>query len=174
MTNRLFLSVPVLFLACGVVSAQAPQANYDESKVGSYTLPNPLLFNDGKPVRTAKDWPRRRAEILELFAENVYGHSPQAPKSLSYEMFDVDQRALGGTAIRKQVSINLSSRKDGPKEDLLIYIPAGAGKPVPVILSLNFFGNQASANDPAIRLATVWDPKTHGSWNGALRRRPRP
>jgi hypothetical protein len=161
MTKRLFLSVPVLLLACGVVSAQAPQANYDESKVGSYTLPNPLLFNDGKPVRTAKDWQRRRVEILELFAENVYGRTPQAPKGLSYEMFDVDQHALGGKAIRKQVSINLSSRKDGPKEDLLVYIPAGAGKPVPVILSLNFFGNQASANDPAIRLATVWNPKTH-------------
>ena len=161
MTKRQFLSVSAMLLACGVASAQAPQANYDESKVGSYTLPDPLLFNNGKPVRSAKDWQRRRAEILELFAENVYGHSPQAPKNLSYEMFDVDQHALGGKAIRKQVSINLSARKDGPKEDLLIYIPAGAGKPVPVILSLNFFGNQASANDPAIRLATVWNPKTH-------------
>src|SRR4029077_15879288 len=51
--------------------------------------------------------------------------------------------------------------KDGPKEDLLIYIPAGTAKPVPVILVINFAGNQAVSTDPAIRLATIWNPKTH-------------
>lgn len=155
-------SVPLsaIVFAC-LVNAQPPQANYDESKVGSYTLPDPLTFNNGKPVRTTKDWQRRRAEILELFAENVYGRTPAAPKDLKYEMFDVDQQALGGKAIRKQVSISLTPNPGAPKEDLLIYIPAGAAKPVPVILSLNFFGNQTAANDPAIRLATVWSPRTH-------------
>ncbi|HVP48443.1 MAG TPA: hypothetical protein VMT32_17735 [Bryobacteraceae bacterium] len=149
-------------LLCGRAGAQSPPANYDEAKVGSYTLPDPLLFNDGKPVRTAKDWTtRRRAEILELFASNVYGHSPQPPADLSYEIFDTDEHALRGKAIRKQISIYFSPKKDGPKEDLLIYIPAGVRKPVPVILAINFFGNQAVSTDPAIRLATLWNPKTH-------------
>jgi hypothetical protein len=30
-----------------------------------------------------------------------------------------------------------------------------------VILLINFAGNQAVSNDPAIRLATIWNPKTH-------------
>ena len=40
--------------------------NYDESKVGTYALPDPMKFDDGKPVRSAKDWTRRRAEIVKI------------------------------------------------------------------------------------------------------------
>ncbi len=139
-----------LALSCGAARAQRAPDNYDESKVGSYTLPDPLVFNDGKPVRSAQDWTaRRRDEILELFQANMHGHSPPRPKDLSYEVFDTDEHALDGKAIRKQVTIFFSSKKDGPKEDLLIYLPAGTKKPAPVILSLNFSGNQAVANDPA-------------------------
>jgi hypothetical protein len=144
------------------VRRQSPAANYDESKVGAYTLPDPLTSNAGKPVRTADEWLKhRRAEVLELFAANVYGHGPQPPANLNYEVFDVDKNALNGKATRKQVTIYFSARKDGPREDLLIYFPAGAAKPVPVILSLNFSGNQAVDSDPKIKLATVWNSKTH-------------
>ncbi|MBZ5595663.1 MAG: acetylxylan esterase [Acidobacteriia bacterium] len=149
-------------LLCGLAGAQSPPANYDESKVGTYTLPDPLVFNDGKPVRTAKDWTaRRRAELLELFASHVYGRSPQPPADLSFEIFDTDEHALEGKAIRKQITIYFSRKKDGPREELLIYIPAEAKKPVPVILVINFFGNHAVSTDPAIKLAMLWDPKTH-------------
>jgi hypothetical protein len=158
-----FASVTVLIAAFVLPSilSQSPPANYDESKVGTYTLPDPLRFNNGKPVRHASDWTkRRRAEVLDLFAENVYGRSPRAPKTISYEKFEEEGNALSGKAIRKQVTINLSSKKDGPKEDVLIYLPAGARKPVPIILLLNFSGNQAATKDPAIKLATVWNPRT--------------
>ena len=141
-------------------SAQSPQANYDESKVGAYTLPNPLVFKNGEPVRSVRDWNRRRREILELFETNVFGHSPK-PKHTRFEVFDVDKTALGGKAVRKQVTIYFSSTKDAPKADLLIYIPAGASQPVPMFLTLNFGGNQSVINDPGIRLRTIWDAKTH-------------
>jgi hypothetical protein len=59
------------------------------------------------------------------------------------------------------VRIYFSPEKDGPKADLLLYLPAGARKPAPVILSLNFSGNQTAAPDTAIRLATLWHPQTH-------------
>jgi hypothetical protein len=74
--------------------AQTQSTNYDESKVGTYTLPDPLIFNNGKPVRNAHDWERRRHEILELFATNVYGHSPRAPKRIRFDVFDIDKNAL--------------------------------------------------------------------------------
>jgi hypothetical protein len=141
--------------------AQTQTTNYDEAKVGAYTLPNPLTFNNGKPVRSPRDWKRRRAEILELFAANVYGHSPKAAKHISFDVFDIDKNALGGKAIRKQVTIYFSGNKNGPREDVLIYIPAGAQKPVPMILTLNFWGNQSVINDPGIKLPTIWDWKTH-------------
>jgi hypothetical protein len=148
-------------LVCGGRAAPAQSANYDELKVAPYTLPDPLLFNSGKPVRSAREWKRRRKEILELFATQVYGRGPMAPKRVEFDVFDVDKAALGGKAIRKQVAIYFSARKDGPKEDMLIYLPAGAHKPVPVILTLNFLGNQSVINDPAVKLPTIWDGKTH-------------
>jgi len=151
-------------LVAGAVAllGETPATNYDESKVGAYTLPDPLVFNDGTPVRTAEAWTtRRRGEILELFAANVYGHGPAAPASLRYKVFDLDEHALGGKAIRRQVAIWFSPGKDAPREDLLIYLPAGATKPVPLILSLNFTGNHTVMDDPGIRLPMVWDEKTH-------------
>jgi len=151
-----------VLLMGAVAGAQGPSsANYDESKVGHYTLPDPLVFNDGRRVRTAGDWEkRRRPEILALFEANVFGRSPRPPRRVAFHVFDSEKGALGGKALRKQVSIYFSSRQDGPHEDLLIYIPAGAPQPVPVILALNFSGNQAVINDPAIKLATLWDRKT--------------
>ncbi len=167
MTKSMRLRSLVLCSAFGILFfpadsvAQVDSANYDEAKVGAYTLPDPLVFADGKPVRTAYDWSRRRAEILELFATNVYGHNPKAPAKTTFEVFEENKNALGGKAIRKQVDIDLTATKGGPKESLLLYIPAGARKPVPVILTLNFMGNQSVVNDPAIKLPMIWAWKTH-------------
>jgi hypothetical protein len=153
------LLCPLLGLA---LSRQTPPTNYDESKVGSYVLPNPLVFNDGQPVRTANDWVnRRRPELLELFAANMFGHSPPSPKKLNYEVWDTDRKALAGKAIRKQVTIRFSARPDGPKAEVLIYVPTGLHRRPPVFLTLSFSGNQTAAYDPAIKLATSWDPRTH-------------
>src|SRR2546426_463331 len=102
----------VVLLIGAMVIAQGPSANYDESKVGSYTLPDPLVFNNGKPVRTASDWiKRRRQELLELFAQNMFGRSPQPPKSIKYNVFDTDKHSLGGKAVRKQVTNCLASER---------------------------------------------------------------
>ncbi len=128
---------------------------------GRTPCPIHWVFNDGGRVRTPQDWERRRREILELFQENVFGRSPQPTKRLKFTVFDLDRDALGGKAIRKQVTIYFSDKDQHVKEDLLLYIPAGARKPVPLILSLNFSGNQSVVNDPGVKLATVWDHKTH-------------
>jgi len=39
-------------------------ANYDEDKVPDYTLPDPLIFEDGTKVEDAAMWQQRRAEIF--------------------------------------------------------------------------------------------------------------
>src|SRR5262245_29093114 len=49
--------------------------NFEESKVGDYKLPDPLIAADGTPV-TVETWPARRAEILALFESQVFGHAP--------------------------------------------------------------------------------------------------
>ncbi|HWF46558.1 MAG TPA: hypothetical protein VG168_06110, partial [Bryobacteraceae bacterium] len=54
-----------------------PPINTDESKVVPYTLPDPLTFPDGTKVTSpAMWWTKRRPEVLDLFAQQVYGRTP--------------------------------------------------------------------------------------------------
>ena len=136
--------------------------NYDEAKVGTYTLPDPLKLNDGKPVRDAKTWySKRRPEIVEMFETQQYGKAPGRPPGESFEIVDKGTPALNGKAIRKQVTIYLNKEKTGPSIDLLIYLPAAATKPVPMFFSINFGAIQNAVDDPGIKAETVWDPKTN-------------
>ena len=153
--NRIVLCVG-LILGASVSSLQGQQVNYDEAKVPAYTLPDSLKLEDGTPVANAEAWPLRRAEILELFRTHMFGRSPQRPDDLTCEVFDQDEQALGGKAIRKQVTIHFSAAKNGPSMDLLLYVPKQATQPVPAFLGLNFGGNQAVHADPGIRLSKSW------------------
>ncbi|MBI3697582.1 MAG: acetylxylan esterase [Acidobacteria bacterium] len=136
---------------------QRGPVNYDEAKVPRYTLPDPLLMASGERVTDAKTWvERRRPEILRLFETYVYGRSPERPAHLSFELDSIARDALGGTAVRKQVSVRFSEKPDGPKMDILLYLPAGARRPVPVFLGLNFNGNHAVHADPGIALSKQW------------------
>jgi hypothetical protein len=136
--------------------------NYDEAKVGTYSLPDPLRLNNGKPVRNAKAWySKRRPEIVEMFETQQYGRAPGRPADESFEMVDPGTPALNGKAIRKQVTIHLNKDKTGPSIDLLIYLPAAATKPVPMLFSINFGAVQNAVDDPGIKSEKTWDPKTN-------------
>jgi hypothetical protein len=154
-------------LAVGAAMAQADRppaavvagipVNYDEAKVGTYTLPDPLLLADGKPVRDAKTWnEKRRAEIVRLFEENQYGRAPGRPAAMSFDVFDKGTPALDGKAIRRQVTIYFSADKAGPKMDLLVYVPANAAGPVPLLLNIGFSANSSTVNDPGVKVGEVW------------------
>jgi hypothetical protein len=136
--------------------------NYDESKVGEYTLPDPLKLNNGKPVRNAKTWyTKRRPEIEEIFETQQYGRDPGRPADESFEVTDKGTPALDGNAIRRQVTISFSKDDSWPKIHLLIYLPAGAQKPVPMFFTINFGAVQNAVDDPGITPDQVWDPKTN-------------
>lgn len=131
--------------------------NYDEALADNYTLPDPLVSVDGKPVRDAKTWnEKRRPEIVRLFEENQYGRSPGRPAELSFDVFNNGTLAMGGKALRKQATVYFSSDKNGPKQDMVIYLPAGARKPVPLLLCLNFSPNASTFDDPDIKLGERW------------------
>jgi hypothetical protein len=147
--------------ACLVLRAQQadviPAVIYDEAKVPKYTLPELLAMRDGTRVADAKAWGnRRRPEILALYETEVFGKSPAKPAKLTYEVKSVEKAALSGTAERKLVTIYFGETHAGPKMDLLIYLPAAATKPVPVILALSFAPVHTIANDPGVPLADAW------------------
>jgi hypothetical protein len=134
--------------------------NYDEALVGTYTLPDPLVLANGKPVRDAKTWSqKRRPEIVRLFEENQFGRSPARPTrpaKMSFDVFDRGTPALDGKALRRQVTVYFSPDKHGPKMDLLIYLPVAARKPVPLLLNLSFAANSSTVDDPGIKPGEVW------------------
>ncbi|MBE6532152.1 MAG: hypothetical protein E7676_01425 [Ruminococcaceae bacterium] len=49
-------------------------------------LPNPFIFDDGTPLRSAADWERRRAEIYKSTIELQYGTMPPKPDFLRVEL----------------------------------------------------------------------------------------
>jgi len=153
----------LLSLAAGQTQNSPPTnvagipVNYDEARVGTYTLPDPLALANKRPVRDANSWyKQRRPEIERLFEENQFGRSPGRPSDMSFDVFDKGTLALEGKAIRRQVTIYFSRNKSGPKMDLLIYLPANSRKRVPLFLNLSFSANSNVVDDPGIKPGEVW------------------
>lgn len=146
------------------VKAAKSRANYDQDAVRPYTLQDPLTFADGRKVRSRKQWPARRQEILEMFQSEMYGRIP--PESDIYLETIEEGPTLAGFATRRQVRMWFRPDKSGPKIDWLIIIPntfaaadpqSGTGaKPVPAILFLNFTGNHEVLPDKEILLPDAW------------------
>ena len=141
--------------------AQRTPSNLDESKVGSYTLPDPLVSTSGERILTGAQWKNeRRPELLRLFESRVYGKTPKPDRPIvpRFEVKSENRNALNGTAIRREVTAFFSEKPDGPRMDLLLYLPknADAATRVPVFLGLNFGGNHTVHPDPGITLSRQW------------------
>ena len=155
------LRLTLLLMATVLVpgQAQAPPpfvANYDEAKVGTYTLPDPLTMNDGSKVTNAQQWRKRRAELMRLFETNVYGRTPTIKPKLRFEETMRDANALGGLATRREITIHLTASANGPKMNLMLYVPNKKMGRVPAFLAMNYGGNHAVHADPKITLSTAW------------------
>src|ERR1035441_7900747 len=92
---------------------------------------------------------QRERAVVE---ENQYGRAPGRPAAMSFDVFDKGTPALEGKAIRRQVTIYFSADKAGPKMDLLVYVPANAAAPVPLLLNIGFSANSSTVNDPGVKV----------------------
>lgn len=146
------------FLIMGAwIGIAAAAANYDEASAGTYTLPDPLMKAGGGKITTATEWmEQQRPEILQLFERQVYGRAPSRPQEMRFMIRNTDNKALGGLATRKEITVLFTGKEDGPSMDLLVYIPNESPKPVPAFLGMNFYGNQTISNDPGITISKRW------------------
>jgi hypothetical protein len=133
--------------------------NYDETKVAAYTLPDPLLMLDGTKVTTAAEWPARRSEILDLFAEHMYGRMPA--KATATKLTAAVGLTIPDFLNKKATLKEISLQMEGNTLNLLLVVPNTAPKPVPAVLSLNFGGNHTLHPDPRISLPTSWVPDSN-------------
>ena len=103
---KLLFSIALVTVLNFAANAQDPAINYDESKMPSYTLPDPLRQSDGKRITRQEQWMKyQRPALLQLFADNVYGKMPANSKELHFAVRNTDSFALDGKAIRKQLAI---------------------------------------------------------------------
>lgn len=135
---------------------------------------DPLMFNDGREVKTAADWASRRREILEIFQNEVYGRMPDAGnvyvEKVESGSTTIPANSVSGTsksqsAVREQYRMWFRQDHTGPKIDWLVVRPADASGPVPVIMSLNYWGNHQMLSDPQIFVPTEdWFDNGDSDW----------
>lgn len=133
--------------------------NYEESKIPSYKLPNPLVSEKGTHIQTASAWNQiRRPELLALFTREMYGAVPKQKAKADFIVTSDIPDALNGLARRKEVVIRLSGdeEKNTIEINVLLYLPAKNKNPAPVFLGYNFNGNHTIHKDPGITLSASW------------------
>jgi hypothetical protein len=155
MLARILLSLTFLM---ATLPCSSQDVIYDEAKVPPYTLPDPLRFEDGTPVTTPADWGKRRAELLGLFEDHVYGKTPIArPEGMRFEPRTKITDFLDGKATLEEIRIHFDKGEGGPYLDLLLIkpnrIPEGGA---PTFLTLNFAGNHTLHPSTEITLSTNW------------------
>ena len=110
------------------------------------------------PGDTAKQLPTPplaampNAQVLQAFAENVYGRPMAPPEGIEVIDLHTNRAAMHGLATRTQVA--LAVRHGGLADTLhvLLYLPNAAKGPAPVVLGLNFYGNSSVSADTGIML----------------------
>jgi len=134
------------------------KTNIDESKVGTYTLPELLRLQDGRVVDNAADWTgERRDEILELFAQHQFGETPKSELKPRVEVIESNGIGLGGLARRTQVRLLLGEGDDRVTIRVVRYLPAKATTAVPVLLHIGFSPNALVFDEPGIDEGQAWD-----------------
>ena len=121
--------------------------NYDENIAKNYSLPDPLVLKNGKPVTSAAIWwKQRRPEIVNDYESEIFGRVPKRTPKVSFEVTSVDNAALDGAAIKKMIVghfDNSAYPAAQPVINMALYLPTHVSGPVPLMLlvSSNTNGN---------------------------------
>src|SRR5689334_6571226 len=127
-------------------------ANYDEAKANPHpALPDPLVFANGKRVKTAADWWKtRRPEIVELFDREIYGRVPKKLPRVTWRVTESREEVVGGKPVLFRKLTGHVDNTDYPLVTVDIEAelttPAGARR-VPVVVE--FFPFEFRGRFPA-------------------------
>ncbi|HVS97209.1 MAG TPA: glycoside hydrolase family 88 protein [Puia sp.] len=156
--------------------ANTPEANLDESKVPPYEEP-------ALQLSTAAEWKKdRRPATYRLFEKDVYGRMPTVKIPVTYTTTSVDGHALGGTAIRRDITLHFLKNDTSARLHMALYLPKGARR-VPVFVSYSFMPLdqvEASSQWPlkdilargyGVAVAWYWDiePDRADGWQTGIR-----
>ena len=88
-------------------------------------------------VKSAEDWPRRRAELMEALQYYCYGYMPKGPLSVEATVQKRDEHVYADKAVQERVFLQVETDNGPYRFPVDFFIPKDAGKP-PVILNLAF------------------------------------
>ena len=123
---------------------KAPNAaNSDESKATTYaSLPDPLLFNDGTPVKTAEQWEKRKLEIFEDFDREIYGRVPDKTPFVTWAVVSEKDTVNGDFPVTTKQLVGHVDNSDYPAItvdiQLTLTTPKTITAPVPVIMEFGW------------------------------------
>jgi hypothetical protein len=131
-------------------------ANTDETKATPYPkLPDPLVFKDGTAVKTADDWKKRRAEIVEEFDREIYGRVPKNVPKVTWAEKEKSELKIGEVDVTTRRLIGTVDNSSYPhikvEIELNLTTPTKPAKPVPVMMEFGFAFNRRPGMPPPIR-----------------------
>ncbi|HLO98217.1 MAG TPA: hypothetical protein VK171_06455, partial [Fimbriimonas sp.] len=118
-------------------------ANTDESKANPRpNIPQLMVFNNGKPVKTRSDWGRRRKEIIELLDREIYGRTPKNLPKVNWEVVNQENTKVGEIPVVTKRLLGHVDNRAYPliKVDIRMTLttPLNAKGKVPVMLEFGF------------------------------------
>ena len=103
-----------------------------------------LRMKDGTKVARARQWPTRRAEILEDFEREVYGSIPPNVPKVTWEVTATTNGEAGGIPTVTKTLLGHVDNSADPEITVNIQasftVPAEVGKPVPIMIEFGFGG----------------------------------
>jgi hypothetical protein len=154
--------------------------NYDLAKAETgLPLPDPLVLKSGERVTNAETWwKRRRSEIADDFATEIYGKIPANTPALRWEIIEEDPHALNDTAICRHIVghvDNTAYPSVAPTIELALYLPRVAKSPTPAVVTVGGFNFPDEPAGPSPLEQTIkhgwtfaeYEPRSLQADNGA-------
>jgi hypothetical protein len=117
------------------------------------TMPDLMTFHDGTKVKSADQWPKRRAEIVEDFEREVYGRVPTNVPKVTWEVTSTVEGESGSIATVTRTLVGTVDNSAFPQIKVALQasftVPKYAAGRVPIIVQFGFgggFGGGGGAN----------------------------
>ncbi len=120
------------------------QSTFDEAKANPYkeSMPNVLRMKNGSTITRARQWPKRRAEIVEAFEREVYGRIPKNVPKVTWELSATTPGEAGGSPTVTKSLVGHVDNSAYPQISVDIQasftVPAETKRPVPIMIEFAF------------------------------------
>ncbi len=149
-----FYAIAGLLLSVAAIADEPKNHDFDvvrdEANVPPYQLPPILTSAEGKPISTPDEWFNvRRPQIMSLFANLIYGVTPQpeSPVRTTFEVVKTDDHFMDGKATRKDVRLRFENAKGSAEMRILVFTPHGLSRPAPAFLLHSFSSVRDNGHD---------------------------